>query len=156
MLLLKKSFVMIAVVLSVHLKAANAVELGASFCNDINWTNDCVYWGDLEAYTCLTLNAEHQDKVSSFGPTACALHLEFLAPQNNSDYHCGSSSTILEYPGTGDLRNVYYPPANGAQGTVLERPHELLHLFPGLKKRLGPREGDLDFWGQSLMYMRCE
>ncbi|KAJ7481547.1 hypothetical protein FB451DRAFT_1394196 [Mycena latifolia] len=109
MLLLKKSSIVMAAALSVSMHFQAATALGAYFCNDINWTNDCAHWKDLVPYRCYTLDAGHQDKVSSFGPdsgTACTVF---------SDYHCTSSSVTIENPGSGDLRNVNYPeaPVNG-------------------------------------------
>ncbi|KAJ7481546.1 hypothetical protein FB451DRAFT_1394195 [Mycena latifolia] len=103
MLLLKKSSLMIAAMLSVsiHFQAASA--LGAYFCNDVDWSNDCVHWTGLGSGDCYTLDAGHQDAVSSFGPdsgTTCKLY---------SDYDCTSSSVTLNYPGSSDLRNLNYP-----------------------------------------------
>ncbi|KAJ7481549.1 hypothetical protein FB451DRAFT_1394198 [Mycena latifolia] len=120
MLLLKKSSLIMAAALSVsmHFQAANA--LGAYFCNDINWANDCAHWQNLNQGACYTLDAGHQDKVSSFGPdsgTTCDLH---------SDYHCASSAATLGQPGSGDLRNVYYPPADGEQRTVNDNMNSFL------------------------------
>ncbi|KAJ7757016.1 hypothetical protein B0H16DRAFT_1824803 [Mycena metata] len=86
--------------------------LGAYFCNDINWVTDCVHWKDLVSGKCYTLDAEHQDKVSSFGPdsgTGCV-----LAP----DYHCVNGYAYLAYPGSGDLRTVYYTPEEGVEISV--------------------------------------
>ncbi|KAJ7689271.1 hypothetical protein B0H17DRAFT_1202395 [Mycena rosella] len=121
MLLLKKSSLLLAVML-VHLKvhilarilsstepvtlsqAVNAI--GAFFCNDISWTDGCAHWTNLVSNRCYTLDAEHQDQVSSFGPdsgNACRLY---------DDYHCSSGNSIyIVYPGSGDLRTLYYDPA---------------------------------------------
>ncbi|KAJ6456753.1 hypothetical protein C8R45DRAFT_943575 [Mycena sanguinolenta] len=86
--LLNKSFLVFAAVLAVQLQAGlllllsavpstyrlissqvtNALALGAYFCNDANWTNDCAHWTNLVAGTCYTLDGGHQNSISSFGP----------------------------------------------------------------------------------------
>ncbi|KAJ7031650.1 hypothetical protein C8F04DRAFT_1110163 [Mycena alexandri] len=109
-MLLNKYPVILATALSVHLQAVHA--LGAYFCNDINWVTDCVHWKNLVSGQCYTLDAGHQDKVSSFGPdvgTGC-----FLAP----DYSCVSDYGYLANPGSGDLRTVYYSPEPGVEVAV--------------------------------------
>ncbi|CAK5278124.1 unnamed protein product [Mycena citricolor] len=81
--------------------------LGAFFCNDINFQTNCAHWTNLVPNKCYTLDAQHQDQVSSFGPdqgTVCDL---------SADYHCSSSPATLGYPGSPDLRNVVYAPAPG-------------------------------------------
>ncbi|KAJ7481574.1 hypothetical protein FB451DRAFT_1443900 [Mycena latifolia] len=93
---------MVAVALSVHFQAVNAI--GAFFCNDINWKNDCVHWTNLYPGACYTLDAAHQDKVSSFGPDEvdeCLLYPDFDCMSVEQGY--------LKYPGSGDLRTEYYP-----------------------------------------------
>ncbi|KAJ6612773.1 hypothetical protein B0H10DRAFT_2222799 [Mycena sp. CBHHK59/15] len=110
MLITGKFFIVLAATLSANLQTVSV--LGAYFCNDINWTNDCAHWTNLVYDQCYTLDAGHQDKLSSFGPdegTLCNVM---------ADYFCGSSPASLEYPGSGDLRNVYYEPEPVAKLTV--------------------------------------
>ncbi|KAJ7704346.1 hypothetical protein B0H17DRAFT_8712 [Mycena rosella] len=100
MFALSKSTLVLAAVLAVRFQAANA--LGAFFCNDINYKTDCAHWTDLVDGKCYTLDAGHQDKVSSFGPdsgTQCVL---------SPDYHCADAHVTVNYPGSADLRNVDY------------------------------------------------
>ncbi|KAJ7351623.1 hypothetical protein DFH08DRAFT_1078519 [Mycena albidolilacea] len=61
-------------------QAANA--LGAYFCNDINFTNNCTHWTNLVGGNCYTFNASDLHKLSSFGPdqgTYCWLFYVVLA-----------------------------------------------------------------------------
>ncbi|KAF7349984.1 hypothetical protein MVEN_01299700 [Mycena venus] len=83
---------------------ANA--LGVYFCNDVNFVTDCAHWTNLVSGNCYTLDAEHQNALSSFGPdagTGCSLY---------DDYHCADSPcTNLENPGSTDLSHL--PPGGG-------------------------------------------
>ncbi|KAJ7481548.1 hypothetical protein FB451DRAFT_1394197 [Mycena latifolia] len=124
MLLLKNSSLTIAAALSVsmHFQAANGY--GAFFCNDINWTNDCAHWKNLGSEQCYTLDAGHQDKLSSFGPdqgTACHLY---------PDYHCLDVPALVQYPGSSDLRNLVYQPPNGQQMPVNDNVNSFLCFAP--------------------------
>ncbi|KAJ7481545.1 hypothetical protein FB451DRAFT_1236344 [Mycena latifolia] len=127
MLLLKKSSLMIAVALSVSMNFQAANGYGAFFCNDINYTNDCAHWTNLVSRKCYTLDAGHQDKLSSFGPdqgTACNLFL---------DYHCSNVPALVEYPGSSDLRNLAYllPNSHGQEMPVNDNVNSF-HCFAPL------------------------
>ncbi|KAF8208284.1 hypothetical protein K438DRAFT_1961782 [Mycena galopus ATCC 62051] len=103
---LSKYFALLAAALTANLQAAEA--LGAYFCNDINFTNNCAHWTNLVAHRCYTLDASHQNSLSSFGPdsgSACII---------SPDFSCSFLGPTLEYPGSGDLRNVYYTPGGGS------------------------------------------
>ncbi|KAF8181373.1 hypothetical protein K438DRAFT_1976097 [Mycena galopus ATCC 62051] len=70
--------------------------LALSF-NDDNWTNDCAHWTDLTAGKCYTLDAGHQNSISSFGPDEgifCDLY---------TDYHCKNECISIYYPGEASL-----------------------------------------------------
>ncbi|KAJ6530225.1 hypothetical protein B0H19DRAFT_1082621 [Mycena capillaripes] len=70
-----------------------AQALGAYFCNDENWVTDCAHWTNLVSDKCYTLDAVHQNALSSFGPdsgTGCSL------------YPC----TNLESPGSATLSHL--------------------------------------------------
>ncbi|KAJ6459859.1 hypothetical protein C8R45DRAFT_1109239 [Mycena sanguinolenta] len=90
-LLVNKSFVALAAVLAL------AKATGAYFCNGANWTDDCAHWTDLTNYGCYTLDAGHQNSISSFGPDSgvtCELY---------TDYLCGDACIVLSYPGASTL-----------------------------------------------------
>ncbi|KAJ6473723.1 hypothetical protein C8R45DRAFT_1103412 [Mycena sanguinolenta] len=44
---------------------AKASSCGAYFCNDASWTNNCAHWAPLTDYACYTLDAAHQNSISS-------------------------------------------------------------------------------------------
>ncbi|KAJ6451167.1 hypothetical protein C8R45DRAFT_1113712 [Mycena sanguinolenta] len=74
--------------------------LGAYFCNDPNWTNDCAHWTDLINYSCYTLDPVHQNATSSFAldtvGESCVLY---------TDCHCQDPCIVLSYPGASDLNS---------------------------------------------------
>ncbi|KAJ6490029.1 hypothetical protein C8R45DRAFT_929323 [Mycena sanguinolenta] len=69
----------------------------SSLQNDANWTNDCAHWTNLISGSCYTLDAGHQNSISSFGPdgtTTCSLY---------TDYHCTDGCILLTGGGSSDL-----------------------------------------------------
>ncbi|KAF7366628.1 hypothetical protein MSAN_00920700 [Mycena sanguinolenta] len=108
MFLSTKYFALLAAGLAINFQAAEA-SLGAYFCNDINFTNNRAHWTKLVENKCYTLDASHQNSFSSFGPdsgTVCIL---------SPGHSCNFVGVAIEYPGSGDLREIFYtngPTAN--------------------------------------------
>ncbi|KAJ7433498.1 hypothetical protein FB451DRAFT_1472177 [Mycena latifolia] len=144
MLLLKKSSIVMAAALSVsmHFQAANA--LGVYFCNDINWTNDCAHWKDLVPYRCYTLNAGHQDKVSSFGPdsgTAClGLHTAaglLISPVSPTSFYLlprdlqkALEKARISFPGSSPLTSLESTPAPNLAPAAIIIPTKRIPALP--------------------------
>ncbi|KAJ6557845.1 hypothetical protein B0H19DRAFT_1376417 [Mycena capillaripes] len=112
------NFAVLGAALAVNLEGSLVVNaLGAYFCNDINWQTDCAHWTKLVANKCYTLDAQHQNALSSFGPdvgTTCILFDDYLCQED-------WGAPWLSNPGSGDLRTVGYTPQAGVFITVNDK-----------------------------------
>ncbi|KAJ7779566.1 hypothetical protein B0H14DRAFT_3894133 [Mycena olivaceomarginata] len=90
--------------MAANFQAAEAI--GAFFCNDINWSNNCAHWKPLTSIVSMRL-IKTRSRALVLTPTLLVLFRPIICAALSAP----PSSTL------GDLRNVYYD-FNGNRRTV--------------------------------------